>query len=1030
MCHERLTINLGPQTNFIIGHNGSGKSAILTGILVALGGKASSTNRGNSLKSLVKEGKQAAQVTLEIKNKGDEAFKHSLYGDAIIIERRINADGGGSWRMKSAEGRTISTQRQELNAFCDHANIQVDNPMNVLTQDAARQFLSSSNPGEMYDFFLKGTQLKQLSEEYDVIFANIQRMRRTVEIKEEALPDLERAAREAASRYQMIEKQKGQHTRLQQLKNQVVWAQVVAKERDLEKAINDSERARLKKEKIQKEIARLTTALQAYNDQINETERRSLNDGNRTAPLTEERTKLRSELKELRAEIHKAKEEESEQSAQYSRLSRTAEDLTKRIEQETSKLAEGNRRKHMELELRHKALEEQRRQLAEQEAAHREALLDADPRVKELAQQEAQVTDERQRVRHRLEEQDALCSRLVDASRNSVAAFGAGVPDLVRAINQEGRWHRKPVGPIGTHLKLKDQKWAPVLESVIGNTLNAFCVTNHHDRKLLENLKRRVKCNQVPILTGSDEPFDFSQGEPPADIVTVLRVLDIDDDFVLRQLVNAVHIESSALVVRRSDGDQLMRSQIRNIRFCFSADMFQIKGGTVGSTTQTLNPYTGPPRLSTDVRGRLEDAQAAVVATRKELRKLDESVASIGRERAESQSSVKQRREKLQQAKRKQERARDELIQLEEDMRADEPANMAALEEARREAREELERCRESFAAVQARKEDVEMKTRPKQERYDELRKLIDDAEQDSGALRHELQKVVEQRVQCTQELKTRNISLEKVTAELTALEADAEDKRLDYESAEEQALEYTENERVEATQSHEFYEREIEACEKLIAAARKQSGGTPEEVMAEFRQRQKAYDEAKSEIDEMKLAITGFFNALQKRLQMWQDFRRSISLRARAFFNFHLSKRGYTGSLHFNHNQQKLQIKVQTEDTMSVRASGAGGGSRNKDPRSLSGGEKSFSTICLLLSLWEAIGCPIRCLDEFDVFMDAINRRISMKMITDTAKTSHNVQYILITPQNMGNIKFGPEVRVQKLSDPERRQAALPFGT
>jgi structural maintenance of chromosomes protein 6 len=58
MCHEKLTVALGPLINFIIGHNGSGKSAVLTALTVCLGGKASSTNRGQSLKSMIKEGKE------------------------------------------------------------------------------------------------------------------------------------------------------------------------------------------------------------------------------------------------------------------------------------------------------------------------------------------------------------------------------------------------------------------------------------------------------------------------------------------------------------------------------------------------------------------------------------------------------------------------------------------------------------------------------------------------------------------------------------------------------------------------------------------------------------------------------------------------------------------------------------------------------------------------------------------------------------------------------------------------------------
>lgn len=56
MCHKFLQIDLGPKINFIIGHNGSGKSAILTAITVALGANASATNRGKSVSSFIKEG--------------------------------------------------------------------------------------------------------------------------------------------------------------------------------------------------------------------------------------------------------------------------------------------------------------------------------------------------------------------------------------------------------------------------------------------------------------------------------------------------------------------------------------------------------------------------------------------------------------------------------------------------------------------------------------------------------------------------------------------------------------------------------------------------------------------------------------------------------------------------------------------------------------------------------------------------------------------------------------------------------------
>ena len=116
--------------------------------------------------------------------------------------------------------------------------------------------------------------------------------------------------------------------------------------------------------------------------------------------------------------------------------------------------------------------------------------------------------------------------------------------------------------------------------------------------------------------------------------------------------------------------------------------------------------------------------------------------------------------------------------------------------------------------------------------------------------------------------------------------------------------------------------------------------------------------------------------------------------------------------------------------------------GTRHKDSKSLSGGEKSFSQISLLLSLWQGIASPVFCLDEFDVYMDAVNRKQSMRMMVREwfhfydaisyvsnllgssqveAARENSSQYILITPQDASSMSPGPDVMIHRLADPER---------
>lgn len=148
--------------------------------------------------------------------------------------------------------------------------------------------------------------------------------------------------------------------------------------------------------------------------------------------------------------------------------------------------------------------------------------------------------------------------------------------------------------------------------------------------------------------------------------------------------------------------------------------------------------------------------------------------------------------------------------------------------------------------------------------------------------------------------------------------------------------------------------------------------------------------------------------------------FRKFISLRARRMFKYLLSERQFRGRATIDHVTKELDIMVEPDLT---KLSDAG-----RETKTLSGGEKSFSTICLLLSIWEAMGSPIRCLDEFDVFMDSVNRSTSMNMMIQAARRAVGRQFILITPQAMNNVDLGPDIRIHKMSDPERGQQTLVF--
>ena len=143
MNHKHLRIDFDPHVNFIVGKNGSGKSAIVNALIAGFGHRASSTGRNtNKASSLIMHGKEYALIQIHVANGGEDPYAPDEFGDTIVAEHRLERSGGGSYKLKNGVGdKGRKSSRAEFEKLCSHLNIQANNPCALLTQEHAKKFL-------------------------------------------------------------------------------------------------------------------------------------------------------------------------------------------------------------------------------------------------------------------------------------------------------------------------------------------------------------------------------------------------------------------------------------------------------------------------------------------------------------------------------------------------------------------------------------------------------------------------------------------------------------------------------------------------------------------------------------------------------------------------------------------------------------------------------------------------------------------------------------------------------------------------
>ena len=222
---------------------------------------------------------------------------------------------------------------------------------------------------------------------------------------------------------------------------------------------------------------------------------------------------------------------------------------------------------------------------------------------------------------------------------------------------------------------------------------------------------------------------------------------------------------------------------------------------------------------------------------------------------------------------------------------------------------------------------------------------------------------------------------------------------------------------RIDTKRSIETIQNETNAIDKQIAAAKKLHGDE-QTIISDYKAKREKFCAIKNDIKKQKKFLESLRLQVEKREQVAMNFRNAKALTCSLKFTNYVHSRNYTGHLKFDHDEEKLDVIVNTN-----KARNSNNNSENQqttDLKSLSGGERSFSTVAFLLSLWAIVESPILFLDEFDVFMDSVARKFAMELILDAAKDQLNGQYMFLTPQET-EIKDDKYVRYLKMPDPKR---------
>ena len=845
---------------------------------------------------------------------------------------------------------------------------------------------------------------------------------------------------------------------IKHLKVQIAWSEARKKEdewKDTRKAVSKNElqvgkiktmeaAAQAAKETQEKDVEELEERMKGLREKVKEAKRKMMEVkgemGKRRLPITKLQSRVAGKTEEIKSYLMKKKKKQKEMEAEQDRLKEQSEaDLGPLVQQ----------RKELEEEMLH--LEEKKEGLVRGLEKGRREMEDAKKAVMD-ARSEVRAADGR--VKGVEGELKGLGKGGGEGENNPVAVYGEGAVRVVREMEKlRSRFRDAPVGPLGLHIKVKDgkQEWGRSVENAIGSILSGFIVTNHEDRRVLQDIIRQcgTQASVFTLPAGQKRytlrPPQCSNPHNGVAFVMLADCISVDNDLVWNCLVDWARMDGSAFTRTMKEAESLAGSRrmfpapMKSVYDCEGWLTEYKSGSSIQRSVEYGNGRGGPGRrrLGVDVSAMRANLLRELGVVKEEMERARKEAGVCERKVQGFEKMLKELKAELRREEEKVEKAQDAIREVGEAIgdATDMKEGQVDFDGLQREIDAYSEQVKELQTRQAEEKEEMERleeELRPLAEREANENKIMKNLEkevvQDQKRIEDGLVAIDEKEAAC----KKWKMGLMRAEEKGRELQKALEQATGEAEEAMELVRTYTRNalgddwdgEDVVPSSTREQLAKTLKEKERglVLARAQHQMRDTVAIVRQKAQNAHEAYVGKKKKIEELDRKMLKLQQGMERRKTKLKGFRKYIVRRADQAFDRVLQHKGQSGTLNFNHKSKELGIEVQKDARDETTTS--------KNVKELSGGERSYATLALLIALGEAIECPFRVMDEFDIFMDAVARKTALDLLVQTAtgEEMRHRQFIFITPQDLSHVqgKISDVFKVHKLGAPIRTEGRL----